>query len=85
MIQIVLNKTLSGRLVWLTDFQRKPRFGSKIAERVVESEKRLSVMINTSNELNIVTVWNVRTRRHQWTVGLVHRFAKETSFRFKNL
>ena len=40
---------ISGRLVWFTDFQRKHRFGSKIAERVVEWQTRLSVMINTSN------------------------------------
>ena len=44
MIQIVLD-LISRRLDWCKDFQRKPRFGSKITGRVVESQKRLSDVV----------------------------------------
>ena len=35
---------ISGRLVWFTDFKKKPRFGAKIAERVPELQKKGNVL-----------------------------------------
>ena len=35
---------INRRLVWFTDFQRKPRFWSKIAERVAELEKKANFL-----------------------------------------
>ena len=41
-------------------------------------------MINRGDAGNELSGRLKRDRRHQWTVGLVHRFSKETLFRFKH-
>ena len=41
-------------------FSKETLYRFKNPERVVDSQKRLSVMINTVNEINIAAVWTVK-------------------------
>ena len=52
---------ISGRLRFGSpSFKGNPVSVKKITARVVDSKKRLSVLINTSDEMNIGTFWNVK-------------------------
>ena len=76
---------ISRRLDWRKDFQRKPRFGSKIAGRVVELQKRLSDVINRSDVLKVAKVWNVKPDVISGRLLWFTDFQRKRRFRSKSL